>query len=384
MRAAFRSFCAHVSIRLLITLILLTIFADDSYLVRARTQIPSARNKLALSGEIEDNNGKFRLYLTNDSDREFRGRVIIGLGSDAEQREIGQISLTLPPLEGRLLQFGTASRTGSHYSLRILEWNDAPVFFKIAPIKTVSDATPATEVALAPISKFPAAGSVAPAPDSAPPSAAGTEDARATGSEVTIKTRLLGGDTDADPFKVSFEITPLRPIRDAQLAIVMGKHNDRRAVTASRPVTIEFKLPDSPDAERISYVLTAKDGREIARGEIKLDQLMAEDYVNVSDIRTDRPGYDFGATAKVTVVLEGKSPHGYRLEVQLRDSAGSVLFTDQRQSKADKHEATQEFTIILPRNGETPLTFEFKIYDGETGLLFDSGEREIPVNKADR
>ncbi|MGH9838892.1 MAG: hypothetical protein ACREEM_08920 [Blastocatellia bacterium] len=372
-----------MSTRLFFLLILSTTFAVGSNLVRAQAQIPSAGNKLTLSGEIEDNNGKFRLYLTNDSDREFRGRVIIGLGSGAEQQEIGQISLTLPPLEGRLLQFATASRTGSHYSLRMLDWNDAPVFFKIAPIKTASDATPATEVTLAPVSKLHAEGGGLLV-DSTPSPTAGADKPRAAGAEVTIQTRLLGGDSEADPFRIAFEITPLRPINEARLSITMGKHNDHKAVTANRPITIEFKLPDTPDAEQISYVLVARDGREIARGEIKLDQLMAEDYVNVSDIRTDRPGYDFGATAKVTVVLEGKSPHGYRLEVLLRDSAGSVLFTDQRQSKADKHEATQEFTIVLPRNGETPLTFEFKIYDGETGLLFDSGEREIPVNKADR
>jgi len=379
-----------VLIHLFHTLIFSTLLAVESNLAPVQAQNPSAGNRPSLTGEIEDNNGRFRLYLANDSDREFRGRVIIGLGSDAEQREIGQIWLTLPPLERRLLQLTTANRTGSHYSLRVLDSKDAPVFFKIAPIKTVSDATPATEVALAPISKLQAGEGVAPSPATPPPSGAGAGDQPATGSEVTIKTRLLGGDTDDDPFKISFEITPLRPINDAQLSITigttgtMGKHKDRKPLSASRPVTIEFKLPDDPDAERISYVLTARDGREIARGEIKLDQLMAEDYVNVSDIRTDRSGYDFGATAKVTIVLEGQSPHGYRLEVQLRDANGAVLFTDQRQSKAGKHEATQEFTIILPRNGEAPFTFEFKIHDGETGLLFDSGEREIPVNKADR
>jgi hypothetical protein len=356
----------RVSIRFLSILILLLAFAGQPFLAW-----PQTRTKITLSGEIEDNNGKFRLYLSNESEREFRGRIIIGIGNDVEQREIGQLTVALPPLETRLLQFGSANRAGSHYSLRALDAGGTPVFTRIAPIKSVSDPTPATEVSLAPVSRSGEADA-GPAPrDEAP---------AVTDAEVAIKAKLLGGENETDPLKISLELTPLRPIADAQLSIAMGKHQDRKPFSASRPTTIEFQLPEEADADRITYVLADRNGRMIARGEIKLDQLMADDYVNVLDIRTDRAEYEFGATAKVTIVLEGQSPHGYRLEVSLRDTSGAIFFSDQRQSKPGKHEATQEFTITLPRKADLPLTFEFKIHDGETGLLFDSGERELPIN----
>ena len=50
-------------------LILLVAFA-----IQPSLAFPQTRNKLTLSGEVEDSNGKFRLYLANESEREFRGR----------------------------------------------------------------------------------------------------------------------------------------------------------------------------------------------------------------------------------------------------------------------------------------------------------------------
>jgi hypothetical protein len=371
------AFSGTVFFRASISLLLLAASATGAAFVLPQSQ-PGAQSRPALSGGIENNDGRLRLYLSNESEREFRGRAVIGIGADSEPREVGQAAIEIPPLDSRLWQIKSISPTGSHYSLRVFDRNGAVVFYKIAPLKSVSDSTPAVEIALT-------ATSASPAQTNEPSATAAAAtnnpaESQASNAEITIKARLLAGEAINDPFKISFEMTAPRPINQATLAITMGKHKDQKPINITRTLTAEFKLPDDLDTERISYTLTAKDGRVIVQGEIQLEQLMAEDSINVSDIRTDRPSYDFGETAKVTVVLEGKSPHGYRIEVKGRDASGAVFFTDQRESKASEHAAAQEFTIILPRDGQAPLIFEFKIHDGETGLLFDSGEREIPLN----
>jgi hypothetical protein len=372
-----------VKFQLTSLLLVLIAFAIPSFPVHTRTT--QQKNKIALTAELEENKGSFRIFLTNNSEAEFHGRLVIGIGTDSEQPEIGQIPLDLPGLDSRLLQLAGASRAGSHYLLRIFDANNAPVFFRIAPIKTVSDDTPAQIVRLFPMNaqSLVEGNEIRPAEASR---AAPTRNEKAAApvaaiTDVVIKTKLLAGESENDPFKVLFEISSPHPINDASLAIALGEFKDRRAVNLVSDQSIEIKLPDEVNSDRITYRLLARDGRELAKGEVKLENLMAEDYVNVSEIRTDKGDYAFGDIAKITVLLDGRSPHGYRLEVSARDANGAIVFSDQRQCKPDRHEATQEFMIVLPRTGEAPLMFEFKIYDGETGLLFDSGEREIPVTK---
>ena len=128
-------------------------------------------------------------------------------------------------------------------------------------------------------------------------------------------------------------------------------------------------------------MLNQKDGRILAKGEIQISQLMAEDTITVADIRTDRASYELGQLARVTVVLDGKSRNGYRLEVQAKDGQGLSFFSDQRQVSAEDTTKLHEFTITLATNASTPLTFEFRIFDLATGLLFDSGERTIPLTE---
>jgi len=203
-------------------------------------------------------------------------------------------------------------------------------------------------------------------------------------AEVTIKGRLLAGQSENDPFILAFEMTAIRPVYDATLSITLGQHKDSKPVSVKRNLTVEFKLPDQLDSERISYEMTAKNGRVIVKGELGLDQLMAEDFVTVADIRTDKSSYDLGDSVQVTVRLEGRSPHGYRLETLAKDGQGVVFFQDQYQANADNQSNTQEFSLTLPREMTSPVVLEFKLFDAETGLLFDSGEREIPINNAKR
>ncbi len=352
------------------------------------------RNAPSLSGGLENNQGLLRLNLVNNSSREFRGTGIIGIGGDSEQREIGQLALTLPPNETTLLQISGVPPSGNHFSLRIFDQAGALVFYKIAPIKTVSDSTPAVVVTLSPVSKT-RGTTVSMNRSSSPNVAAATSDPGDTSPaiapasptvapEVTIKGRLLAGQSETDPFIIAFEMKARRPINDATMAITMGKLKDRKPVSIRRDLTVEFKLPNQFDSERIGYELTDKSGRVIAKGELELSQLMAEDLVTVTDIRTDKASYDPGESARITLLLEGKSPSGYRLEIQVKDNQGNVIFRDQFQANADNQTNTQGFTLSLTREAVSPITLEFKIFDNETGILFDSGERDIPLNDPKR
>ena len=168
------------------------------------------------------------------------------------------------------------------------------------------------------------------------------------------------------------------------MSITVGKFKDRKPVSIKQKLTVEFKLPEQLDSELIGYELTARNGRVIAKGELEIGQLMAEDAVSVTDIRTDRAAYEAGETVQVTVLLEGKSPNGFRLEARARDNQNQVIFQDQHQSGANDQINSHSFTVTLPRALAAPVIFEFKIYDKETGMLFDSGEREIPVKDAKR
>lgn len=374
-----------------------SVFAISSDVSSHRIQNPTQSKsdsalgtRSSLSAGIENNNGQFRLNLTNNSPREFSGAAIIGIGDASEQREIGQLALLLLPQENKLLQLSGVYASGNQFSLKVFDRNGALVFYKIAPIKNVSDTTPAVAVTLAPVSNAKRKNATVSSSQSSQVSAApviNSADAAPAIAEVTIKGRLLAGQSENDQFVVAFEMTAPRPIRGATLSITLGKFKDRKPVNIQNSLqnlTIEFKLPDQFDGERIGYELVAQNGRVIAKGELALEQLMADDVVTVTDIRTDRASYEPGETIQVTVLLEGKSPNGYRFEAQARDGQSNVIFQDQFQSGANNQINTHNFTVTLPRELAAPVIFEFKIYDNQTGLLSDSGEREIPVKDAKR
>ena len=368
--------------------------ADAPETFGQNTQNPGQNNsnsitqtQALLSGGIENNNGQLRLNLANGSSREFRGVVIIGIGNDSEQREIGQLEISLSPQETKLMKLSGVSASGNQFSIRIFDLNGALVFYKIAPIKNVSDPTPGAVVAINPVAnskrKTAAASSSQSGAVSATP-VINNNDAAPVIAEVTIKARLLGGQSETDPFVLAFEMTAPRPIQAATLHVSSGKFKDRKPASIKQNLTVEFKLPDQLDSERVSYELTAKDGRVIVKGELDLEQLMAEDIVTVTEIRTDKASYEAGEQVQLTVLLEGKSPNGFRLEAQAKDGDGNVIFQDQVQSGANNQINTHAFTLTLPRELTAPVVFEFKIYDHGTGLLSDSGEREIPVTDAKR
>ncbi len=359
-------------------------------LLIAAARSPFAHLQGALSGGIENNNSQIRLNLTNNSDREFRGTARISLGTDSEQREIGRVALRLPPQETVLFNLNSAGASGSHYNLSIYDQKSVLIFFKTAPIKQVSDPTPAIAATVTPVTKRSNPGSTAPASSPnvirTPPSTASKAKSEGSG-EVQVQARLIpseSGENNTDQFVIKFEITSPSSIDNGTFTITIGKFKESQPISINGQTSIQFKLPDDIDTERISYQLMNRGGGLLANGEIDLGKMLEDDFISVSDIRTDKQSYDPGESAKVTVILEGKSPGGYRLEVSAKEGEENVFFQDQKQISGNDETKPQEFTVSLPRNPTGPVVFEFKIYNSESGLLLDTGEREISVKEGQR
>lgn len=344
------------------------------------------KQRPSISGRLENNNGQLRLVLTNDSPQQFHGFARIGLGNSEEQKDIGQIELALPAQELSLLQLSGVNPSGDQYSLSVFDQKGVRVFFKIAPIRRVSDSTPAIPVSLLPIqqqrpkTKTPltitGTGSTV-----VTPTVSKIDEFARVASRVQVQARLLANEEANDSFILLFELRAQRPVYNATISINAGKTKDRKPVSVNLQSQVEFVVPIELDSETISYVLTGKDGKVLANGELELQQLMADDYITVGDIRTDRSGYKPGETARVTVLLEGKAKAGYRLEVSLRHNQTQTVFQDQKTVKATDNSDSMDFVIVIPNRITAPVIFEFRIYDAETGLLFDSGERELPLTE---
>lgn len=386
-----------MSTKLLISCWILTASAAGSWFLPSALPRPVlipqtsiAQPRTQLQAKLENNDGKLRLNLTNNAAQEFRGVVRISLGSDTEQREIGELALQLAPQDITLLTLANASPSGQQYTLTIYDQKGALVIYKVSTIQRVSDTTPSRTVQLIPSKTLrPARANTANAPlgnpsrnqVETPTEVSVTDEAARLASSVQVQAHLLAGTETPESFAVAFELSSQRPFYNATLAISVGKHKDSKPTSVNRTTHVEFKLPGHLETDRIAYVLNQKDGRILAKGEIQISQLMAEDTITVADIRTDRASYELGQLARVTVVLDGKSRNGYRLEVQAKDGQGLSFFSDQRQVSAEDTTKLHEFTITLATNASTPLTFEFRIFDLATGLLFDSGERTIPLTE---
>lgn len=367
----------------ILVLLLSALAVESQFALASSPLLPTVTQSSSLTAWAENNDGRLRLVLTNNSSQQFRGSCRISLGSDGDQKEIGVVMLTLPPQETVLLQLSNLKPAGQQYTLAIYDQKGARRFFKIAPLRQVSDPTPAIAVAATPIEAQRAKPATTLLPANNASSAAASselDEVLRAESQVQVQARLLANEESSDTFILLFEFRSARTIKDARVAIVAGKVKDNKTVSIYSQARVEFKLPEQLETEQISYTLTAKDGRVLAKGELDLQQLMSDGVVVASDIRTDRSTYEPGESARVTVLVEGQSHHGCRLEVSAKDGQNQSIFRDQKNIAADDKTDSFEFTVSIPAGASAPILFEFKILDSESGLLLDSGEREIPMS----
>lgn len=345
-------------------------------------QAQQSEQRFSINGSIENNDGKLRLVLTNNSPKVFRGIARIGLGNSDEQKEIGEVSIALPQKDVSLLQINGVAPSGDHYTLAIYDQSGGRLFFRIAPLRQISDSTPAVAVAITPTQqpRSQAGSSTSLAAAVSKPNLA--DEFAAAATQVQVKTRLLASEDGGDSFTLFFELRSQKPINTAILEIAAAKLKEQKKISINLQSNVNFKLPDSLETDKVSYTLTDKEGRILAKGELNLQKLMDDDSVTVSDIRTDRPSYQSGETVRMTALLDGKSQSGYRFEVSVRDGQSQIIFRDQKVIGKDESFNSMDFSFNLPNSVSTPVVFEFRIFDAETGLLFDSGEREIPMAPA--
>jgi len=348
---------------------------------RAAIQNQAQTQRASLNGWLENNDGRLRLVVSNNSPSEFHGTARISLGGSEEQKEIGMVSLKLPGQEISLLQITGASPSGDHYALAIYDQHGVRLFFRIAPLRSASDPTPAIPIVITPVQQ-PAAKSAANTStgNNAPiPATARAVEFAKVATGIQVKARVLAGNESSESFILSFELRAQRPIAYATLSIAAAKLKEQKPVSINLHSQVDFKLPDSLESNTVNYTITSKEGILLAKGELDLNVLMAEDSVTVNDIRLDRQSYQAGDTVRLTVVTEGKAQAGYKLEVSVRDAQSQIIFSDQKVIGADETANSFEFLITLPNKISAPAIFEFRILDAETGLMFDSGEREISI-----
>jgi len=318
----------------------------------------------ALLGAVENAGGQLRLNLVNtDETRGFQGTARVSLGNAAQFAEVAKVAVSLGPRQARIFPLTASSAPGDQFMLMIYDAAGALIFSKMAPVKLVNDPTPTiNETAV-----------------STPPPAT---PALATKGEVNVQARLAGGETENAPLVLAFDITAPAPVVNASFSVKAKGLQKSKPVTIRGQVSVEFSLPDAFDDRKVSYTLTDAAGQVVARGEADLDRLMSEDYASVADMKLDREAYGPGDQVRVVLALQGNTQHGYRLEVAAKEERGAIFYRDTRKGTNDGGKSSQEFTINLPSDARGPLMLEFKVFDAETGVLFDSGDREIPLAKA--
>ncbi len=320
-------------------------------------QIPLAPP--ALLGSIENVGGQLQLSLTNtDQRRQFSGFARISLGNAEQQTEAARVPITLAPNQAAVFPLTSLTASGSQYSLLIYDQTGALVFYKVASIQTASATLLSASLTTAQLDQAPS---------------------QPTGSGIQVQARLAGGERENDPFILAFEITAPTPLVNVTFSISAKGLNQRQVLNVQGRAHVEFRLPDELGETKVNYTLTDKAGQVLASGETDLNQLMLDDYVSVSEIKFDRPAYAAGESAQLSLLLQGNAPQGYRLEVMVKSGAGTIIFRDTRQVAAQMGQSNQDFFIALPNDLKGPILFEYKVFDSTTGVLFDSGEREIPL-----
>ena len=341
---------------------------------------PSAydfRSAASWLASLENHNGQYLLSLTNNSERELRGQARLSLGKDGAQTDIGQLAVVVSANETKLYLLKELIAQGEHYTLRIYDAKEALLFYKIAVVRRVSDGvlTQAEAVSLTGASKSVAAPNVAPAP-AAPAVSQPVNDA-----DVKVKVRVAAGAQPDDPFVVVFELVGQRSLFDATFAVAIGQAKMTKPVSLNRQAVVEFNMPAEIGDGKIAYVLSRKDGSIAAQGETSLDKLFTDDVLTVSDIRTDKISYAPGATASLTIALEGGSQEGYRLEITAHDAQDSQFFSTILYGKGGERAGEQPLHLSLPNDAKERVVVKFKLYDAVSNALFDSGERDLTISE---
>lgn len=356
----------------LVALIVLTLVAGRP-LARAQSPrpvqtSPGPQKAPNLIATVERAGDQVRLVLTNSGETSaFQGTASISVDGSADA--VARLSFTLAPQETRSLLLPGNAPLGNQYVLSIHDQAGRLVLYKSAPLALADRGVIET-----------VAGRMAPLNASNDIRVNARLPRHLSNSEAEIPMP-----EEADLSLLIVVIDSPTPIRGASFTLSGGDFERRQPVAVQGHTEIEFKLPVELSERKFNYTLTAGDGSSLAKGKIDLDQLSAPDLVSISELTFDRPVYAPGEAARVVIELQGElqgeTPRGYRLEVIAKEGETN-LFKDARKGVTLAGKSRQEFLFDLPREVKGPLTFTFRVFGGQTGLLFDSGTRQIILNEA--
>lgn len=337
---------------------------------QARTNTPVKPEEIqlappALTGSVENVSGEYHLKLANnDPARDFRGTAQVAFGGAAEQATVTKIPVTLGPRRSTIFLLYSLPVTGDQYSLMVSDADGKVVLHRIAPVRKITDLSLADQ----------------PPTDPKP-----LRTTPLIEGEIKISASLTGGESEDDPFVLVLEITSPGALPTATLNVTAKGFQQSAKVNITGRTSVEFKLPDELEAQKMNFTLTDALGRVLAKGEADINQLLSDERLAIGDVTPDRETYKPGDVAHLKVALKGGGRGVYQLEIVGKDSRGAVFYRDLRRgSPRDRGGAGQEINLTLPREAGT-VKVEIKLTDGETGSQLDSNEREITVadGKAD-
>jgi hypothetical protein len=332
--------------------------------VRGQSTPAVGKRSPEIAGEVERAGSQIQLVLTNLSDaRAFEGSAKVSVGLSADTAI--EITISLNPNETRSFPLLTSGTSGSEYSLVVYSQSRSPVLYKIAQIKTVAASETATESRPSPRKS---SGEISVTPKL-------TRDLSSRDAEIPIVNQV-------EPFILTFEIESGTPVKDASFTLSAKDFQRRQAVTINSRADLEFKLPEPFSERKLSYALTSTAGRTLASGEVDLDQLIASDAASVSAVTFDNPSYEPGESARVVIEISGEGQRGYRLELTVKDGNGNFIIKDERRGSNDAGKSRQEFTIEIPPDAQGSITIDYRIFGGQTGVMSDSGSRQIIIKES--
>ena len=204
---------------------------------------------------------------------------------------------------------------------------------------------------------------------------------------IQLQARILTGSGDPPTAILSLDLYAERRLPKVEVEIRLGNFQSKKTLDVEHQSNVSFDLPagfENGEAEPVArYRLIGRDRRPILEGELVLASLVGSDSVALADLRTDRPSYQSGDSAMITLLLEGRPQTGINIELSFRDEKGQIFQNEQRQLLSGNYDPAPNFTVLIPSGIEGPVTLEYRILDIRNGRLHDAGQHSIIV-KANR
>lgn len=328
-------------------------------------------------------------------------QIEIALGSETEMRDVGQATLTMPPNQSlSLLLAGLSwnSAGENSYLLTIYEIRGPSrqlILYRHAVLRPSSDPPPTSSISLAPprsrrgSTTQPAGrsgtGTSGPGRPETPLATAPRYENFTPPAPIQLQAQLLSNPGNPTGAILSIDLFAERPLLKANLEISLRHHRASQPVNLERQLNLSFELPENfaeGDAEpTVHYRLLDRDRHPLLEGDLPLTSLMATDQVGLLDLQTDQPSYRAGEQVRVTLLIEGSSRQGLKIDLAVRDEKGQYFHRDQRQTGPGNTDPAPFFIFTLPAVIKGPVTIEYQLLDPQQGRLYDAGQRELVVRE---